>query len=189
MQTSQTLSSKMSRTKKRLSDSIINESVLLTLAVCGLLLFLSYSIRVISVGGVYGLISLDIPVAQLPIEDKGLHTFRETTANTISPQTLAIGITTSEMIFGDMNSFSNERDDVRNKFIIPHISGSPQTDSLLRQVEQWSDERARKKSIRPDGLVVVVPDPEVPVAVVAGVVESLKQAKKFSHVMIGGGLL
>jgi hypothetical protein len=56
-------------------------------------------------------------------------------------------------------------------------------------VEQWSDERARKKSIRPDGLVVVVPDPEVPVAVVAGVVESLKQAKKFSHVMIGGGLL
>ena len=106
MQRSQTLSSKMLKTKKRLSESVINEASLLTLAVCGILLFTTYSMRVISMGGVYSLISMDIPVAMIPIEDKGLHSYRESTANALSPHTMTLGITTRELIFGDVGAFS-----------------------------------------------------------------------------------
>lgn len=189
MRTPQTLSSRMLRTKKRLSESALNESALLTLAICGLLLFLTYATRVISLGGSYGLIPLDIPVALAPIEDKGLHNYRESTGNTLGSSTLIVGVTANELIFGDLSAFSTSRDDLRNKFIVPHVAGSPQTEQVLQQAAQWLEDRLRKKSIRDDGLVIIVPDPEVPVAVIAGVAESLKSSKKFSHVIVGGGLM
>jgi hypothetical protein len=62
-------------------------------------------------------------------------------------------------------------------------------ESLLKQVFEWSEDRFRKKTLREDGLVIIVPDAAVPIAVVAGVAESLRASKKFSHVVVGGGLL
>jgi hypothetical protein len=189
MQASQTLPSKILRTKKRLSESALNESTVITLGVCGLLLFLTYATRLISLGGSYGLIPLDIPVAAAPIEDRGLHSFRENPNSTLSANTLVIGITTNELIFGDFAAFTTQREDIRNKFLVPHIAGSPQVESLLKQVFEWSEDRFRKKTLREDGLVIIVPDAAVPIAVVAGVAESLRASKKFSHVVVGGGLL
>lgn len=188
MHTLQTLPSRILRTKKRLSESALNEAVLLTLAVCGILLILTYAARVISLGGTYSLIPFDIPVASVPISDKGLHTFREDPKSVLSPNTLVIGVTARELIFGDMNSFSGQREDIRNKFVVPHIAGSPQTETLLKQVSEWAEDRMRRRSIREDGLVVVIPDPEVPVAVIAGVAENLRSSKKFTHVIVGGAL-
>ncbi len=189
MQATQTLPSKILRTKKRLSESVLNESALLILAVCGLLLFLTYATRVISIGASYGIIPLDIPLAEAPIEDRGLHSYRERAGSTLSPNTLVIGVTTNELIFGDFAAFTSQREDIRNKFLVPHIAGSPQVEALLRQVSEWSDDRMRKKAIRNDSLVIIVPDPAVPVAVLAGVAESLRASKKFSHVVVGGGIL
>jgi hypothetical protein len=184
-----TLNFKILKTKKRLSDPVLNESALLTLVICCLSVFIMYATRVIAIGGSYGLIPIDIPAALVHLEDKGLHSFRESTSNVISPNTLVIGVSVKDMVFGDLAAFTTQRDDIRNKFVVPHIGGSPQVDTLLKQFAEWSDDRLRRRNVRHDKLVIVIPDPEVPVAVFAGVTEILRSSKKFSHVMVAGGLM
>lgn len=189
MQVSPMLQSKILKTKKRLSESVLNESVLMALGVCGLLLMLTYASRVVTLGGSWGYIPVDIPVVSKPFADKGTHGFREEPKSTVSPTTLVIALTSAEMIFGELNAFTSQKDDIRNKFLVPHIDGSPQVRTLLNQVEEWSQDRLRRKAIRTDGLVVLVPDTTVPVAVIAGVTESLRASNKFTHVILGGGVL
>lgn len=183
------LPSKISATKKRLSNSILNDFSLFSLAICGLLLVLMYASRTITMGGEWGIVPLDLPVASLPIRDKGLHSFTDHTKSVIGHETLVVALTTKELIFGDLGAFTVQKDDVRNKFIVPHADGSPQVSLLLTQFEVWSNDRARRKGIRSDGLVIVVPDAQVPIAVIAGVAERLRRSQKFSHVILGGGVI
>ncbi len=189
MQTSPILLSKISGTKKRLSESVISDSALSWLSLCSLLVILAYASRAITLGGSFGLITLDIPLVSLPFTDRGAHHFAEKTVASISSSTLIIAVTPGEMIFGDLVAFTAHRDDVRNKFIVPHREGSPQVASLLVQADEWMLDRKNRLSIRADGLVVVLPDPGVPVAVISGIVERLKSSQKFTHVMLAGGVL
>ena len=189
MQTSPMLLSKISGTKKRLSESALADSALSSLALCGLLMILTYTSRVMTLGGSWGLIPVDIPVVSQPFADGGAHNYQESPASTVSASTMVIAMTPNELIFGDLNAFTTQKSDVRNKFMIPHKEGSPQIKGLLKQAEEWSLDRKNRLGIRTDRLVVVVPDPAVPVAVVSGVIERLRESGKFSHVVLGGGLL
>jgi hypothetical protein len=189
MQISQMLQSKISGTKKRLSETVLNESVLSSIAICGLLLILTYASRVVTLGGSWGFIPLDIPVVSVPIPDNGTHTYTAHPKNVIGQSTLVVALTAREIIFGDLAAFTTQKDDVRNKFLVPHIDGSPQVKTLLQQIDEWSEDRARRLGIRSDGLVILVPDTSIPVAIIAGVSESLRASNKFTHVMLGGGLI
>ena len=189
MQTSPILQLKISETKKRLSESVIPDSSLSWLALCALLLIMTYASRAISLGGNFSLIPLDIPVVSEPFADKGAHQFTEKTSKTIGAATLIVAVTPGELLFGDLAAFTTHKNDVRNKFIVPHKEGSPQVAHLLGLTDEWMLDRKRRLSIRDDGLVLVLPDPAVPVAVISGIVERLNDSRKFSHVILAGGLL
>jgi hypothetical protein len=189
MQTSPILQSKISETKKRLSESVISDSSLSWLSLCALLLIMTYASRAITLGGNFGLITLDSPVVSRPFADKGAHNFEEKAGTSLGASTMVIAVTPGEMIFGDLLAFTVHKSDVRNKFVVPHLEGSPQITGLLKQADEWMLDRKRRLSVRPDGLVLVLPDPAVPVAVISGIVQRLNESRKFSHVILAGGVL
>jgi hypothetical protein len=150
---------------------------------------MTYASRAITLGGNFGLITLDIPVVSQPFSDSGAHHFAEKPSVNVSAATMVIAVTTGEMMFGDLVAFTSHKNDVRNKFIVPHKEGSPQVTSLLTQADEWMLDRKNRLSLRGDGLVLVLPDPAVPIAVISGIVERLNDSHKFSHVILAGGVL
>ncbi len=188
MQTSPILLSKISETKKRLSESVISDSALSWLSLCALMLIMTYASRAITLGGNFGLTTLDIPVVSQPFADSGSHHFTEKPGVNVSAATMVIAVTPGEMMFGDLMAFTTRKNDVRSKFIVPHKEGSPQVANLLRQADEWMIDRRNRLSIRADGLVLVLPDPAVPIAVISGIVERLNDSHKFSHVILAGGV-
>jgi hypothetical protein len=72
---------------------------------------------------------------------------------------------------------------------VAHKEGSPQVTDLLKQSDEWENDRKRRLGIRSDGLLIILPDPVVPVAIVSIVAEALRKSGKFTHVILGGGLL
>ena len=189
MPISQTLQLKISGTKKRLSDSPLNDPILWSLAFCGLLAILTYATRAVTLGANWGLIELDIPVVSLPFDDPSQHNFQERPDASVGSQTLVIAMTPTELIFGDIAAFSAQRSDVRNKFIVPHRDGSPQIGAVMDQVTSWDNDRKNRLGIRSDGIVILLPDPGVPVPVIAATVGRLKSSGRFKHIAIGGELL
>ncbi len=189
MSTSPIIQSKISGMKKRLSESIISDSVLSSLALCALLSIVTYTSRAVTIGGTWGFVDVDLPVASQPFVDPSIHKFREMPSVSIGTSTMVVALTPTEMIFGDLPAFTRHRDDVRNKFIVPHADGSPQVATLLAQAGEWSLDRKNRLGLRSDGLVIVLPDPRVPIAVISGVIASLRASKSFSHVVLAGGVL
>lgn len=189
MHTSPILQSKISGMKKRLSESVISDAVLSSIALCALLAIVMYASRAVSIGGTWGFIDVDLPVVSQPFLDNSIHTFKENADVSIGNATLVVAVTPTEMIFGDLPAFTRHRNDVRNKFIVPHADGSPQVATLLQQSSEWSLDRKNRLGIRSDGLVIVLPDPRVPIAVISGVIANLRASKTFSHVVLAGGVL
>jgi hypothetical protein len=189
MQTSPILQSKISGMKKRLSEPVISDSLLSSLALCALLSILTYTSRAVTIGGTWSFIDVDLPVVSLPFSDTGIHKFKEQPAVSLGTSTMVIAVTPSEMIFGDLTAFTRHRADVRDKFVVAHEDGSPQVTTLLAQAGEWSLDRKNRLGIRSDGLVIVLPDPAVPIAVVSGIVDTLRGSKVFTHVILGGGVL
>jgi hypothetical protein len=56
-------------------------------------------------------------------------------------------------------------------------------------MEKWRDDRKRRLGIRPDNILILLPDAAVPIAIVSEVVDKVRKTKDFSHVVMGGGLM
>lgn len=180
---------KIYATKKRLSEPKFSDQMLWYLGLCCLLAIITFSGQLLTRSGEWGLITLDLPVASEPFDDEMLNGFKESPATAISPHTIVLAVTPSELIFGDVLSFTSQKNDVRNKYALAHSDGSPQVNDAIKQIALWQDDRRRRQSIRPDGILVVLPDPGVPIAVVAVVVDKIKKTGSFNHVVLGGGIL
>lgn len=189
MPTSPILQLKISETKKRLSKPIFNEQILWCLGLSIIICTLTHAGRVVTMGSSWGMITLDIPVAVQPFVDTTLHNYEETAQASIGSNTMVVALTPSELIFGDLAAFTTRRDDVRNKFLVSHKEGSPQVTDLLKQSDEWENDRKKRLGIRSDGLLIILPDPAVPIAIVSIVAETLRKSGKFTHVILGGGLL
>jgi hypothetical protein len=142
-----------------------------------------------TIGANWGLIEVDIPVVSVPFDDPTQHNFRERPSASVGSQTLIIALTPTELIFGDLAAFSAQRSDVRNKFLVPHRDGSPQIATLLTQYQSWEADRKNRLGIRSDGIAILLPDPAIPMPIIAATVDMIKSSGKFEHVAIGGGLL
>jgi hypothetical protein len=139
----------------------------------------------------YGVIEFKIPVAgkQPLLPNTGLQRVSERHEASLSRFTNVIFISPTEMIFGNLESFTSGFDDVRNKFSVPHIDGSPQVDVLLTQMEAWRDDQRRRYSATVDGIVVLLPAFEVPTAILMHVTKLLKESKQYDDVILAGGAL
>lgn len=189
MATLPVIQQKIYATKKRLSEPTFSDQMLWCLGLCCLLAVITFSGQLLTRTGEWGLITLDLPVASEPFADEMLSRFKESPATSINPHTIVLAVTPSELIFGDVLSFTSQQNDVRNKFVLAHSDGSPQVNDAMRQISSWQDDRRRRQSIRSDGVLIVLPDPAVPIAVVAIVVDKIKKVGTFSHVILGGEIL
>lgn len=188
MQTSTMLQWKISGTKKRLFDGFIPVWSLPMIALTGLICTVAALVRIISVGGSYTVVPMQIPVVSAPMIDRSAAGFREVPAKALDKTSLAVALTPSEFIFGDLSAFTSAKDDIRGKFVIPHVEGSPRVDVLLEQVKAWQEDRVRRLSVRPDQLVVLIPDGRVPMNIVIQVSNLIRASRQFENVILAGGL-
>ncbi|WP_132314500.1 hypothetical protein [Pseudobacteriovorax antillogorgiicola] len=178
---------KILRTKKRLSN-IIWYLPIIVLSTMGLFLLLSFALRSISMAGKYGLIPVEIPVLSVPIVDPTLSNFQAATSGEIASTTPMVVLTKEEFIFGDVNAFSEEISSVRNKFIVKHVEGSPDINTLVKDIEKWVYARSSKKKITNQGIVILLPTDSIPSPLVVQTIDGLRKTGTFTRVVLAGGL-
>ena len=188
MPTSKTLQSKIFATKKRLFDGTIPGHFIAWLALLALFCPLVFLIRAVSIGGLYTLVEVDIPVLSAPPSDASLRGFSEYAPSAIDHSTLGVVMTPNEFIFGDLSAFTASFDDIRSKFIVPHADGSPQVTKLLGQVEDWQEDRELRLGIRSDKSMVLIPDSRIPMNIIILTLKLLRESGKFQNVVLAGGL-
>lgn len=183
-----TLRSKISKMKKRLSDDQYQHAPWV-IATFGLFAILVAGVRVstlkLSRGGVPG----ELPVLALPPDDPAFHRFQEQPNAAIRRTTPAIVFTKEAFYFGTMNSFSEQFADQRSKYIIRHIDGEPQLQTLIVTMEKWLDDREKAQNVRTDGVVVLVPNGEIPAPIVVQVMAGLRTSQKMNRIVLASGIL
>ncbi len=185
MMLSKMLQSKILKTKKRLSD----DSWLLSTAVIsilGLFAILGFSLKSTNVSFKYGLITADIPVMPVPLDDSGFNNVAISPAAEISLHTPAIVMTNRQFYFGSMEAFTEKFSDIRNKFLITHENGIPQTPKLLHALKIWHSHQKKESE---DKLVILAPSGSIKANDVAKVIYELKASKLYDHVVLAGGYL
>lgn len=188
MTASTTLQLKISRTRKRLSNS--PWYVPLNIIACfGVLVLLASLLRAVSLAGSYGVIDLDIPVLSVPLDDKTLSRLKPTATENLALQTPMVFLSREAYIFGTTESFTTDISNIRNKFYIPHEDGAPNLPRLISDMERWAkDSKINGKTISTE-LVILLPQEEIPLPIVLQTIDGLKQSGLFAKVVLGGGLL
>ena len=189
MSLSMTFQSKISRTRKRLSDGGRSGPIAGVLGLLGLLAILTFAIRAIALSNIYGVIDAEMPVVAAPIEDPAFHRFREEAPRALTRFTPAVVLTTEAFFFGDLGAFSTNFGDVRDKFIVRHIDGEPQLQALVETMTKWVTERAATDNVPIDKLLVFIPSGDIPMPIVIQVLAGLKKSPLFERVMLGSGIL
>ena len=179
---------KISRMKKRLSEDNWNHRKIY-IALMGLVVILSFMLKVISISEKYGVVDLEIPILSNPIDDPSSKTFKEEPQVALSKTTPLILLTDTAYIFGDVESFSSRYLNVRNKFSIPHVSGSPNLDGLTLNLKKWIFSRMSEKDINHHGIVVLAPAENIPMPIVIHTVATIKKLKIFNRVVLASGIL
>jgi hypothetical protein len=188
MTVSTILQSKISKTKKKLSSADWNLSIIV-LSVMALFAIMAFAFRAVTLPAAYSLIEVSIPVLSVPIDDPSFHNFRETPRRQLNAATPAVFLTVDAFYFGDIASFTTGFGEIRNKFMIKHVDGSPQMAKLVQDMKAWQEERSLNNNIHPERTVVFVPTGEIPAPIVIQVVAALKRSSLFDQVVIGSGLM
>lgn len=197
MTASTTLQLKISRTRKRLSNNTWYLP-LIVLAAAGLMIYLSYMLRAISIAGRYGLIESEIPVLPVPLLDETLTRSVEKPRDFLGTSTPVVLLSKEAFFFGMGDAFAADLSNVRNKFFIPHESGAPNVPKLINDLDRWLGEELEAQAAKqgPKGarparpkVLLFVPLEEIPMAIVIQCLASLRNSGKFETVILGGGLL
>lgn len=184
---STTLPLKILRTKKRLSNVIWYLPIII-LACMGLMVLLSFMLRAISAAGIYGLVSAEIPVLSVPLEDPTYFTFREKPGARINEHTAMVILTPTHFYFGDVAAFTKDFPIVDNKFLVAHDDGAPQIEKLLTDMEKWFFMRENNQKVTSDGILIFLPTGDIPSPIVIQTLAGLQKSPLFQRVVLAGGL-
>ena len=180
--------SKISRTKKRLSDDRWSMPAIL-FSLFGLLAILTFGLRAVTLAAAYGVVPLEIPVVQAAINDPGLHGYREEPRISLTQSTPAVVLTADAFYFGDLTAFTTNLSGIRDKYIIRHIDGAPQLQPLLEQLTAWVRDRAQHQNVPPTKVLVLIPAGDIPLPIVTQVVAGLRTSPNFERVILSNGLM
>lgn len=185
---STTLQLKILKTKKRLyNDSWLIPIILIILT--GLMVYLSFYLRAVSMQGKYGVINAELPLVSIPFEDPSFSNFSPKKIATLGKNTSVLILTPSRFIYGSAESFSTKLASSNNKFLIDHVDGAPDTNGLIRDMRKWLAFRENTKKIPNDDILILAPTAEIPGHIVIQVVSIMKSSGLFKHVVLGGGLI
>lgn len=183
-----TYRSKISKTKKRLSDDRWAISTVIV-GLFGLFAIVTFGLRVVNLSWVYGVVPAEIPVATAAIQDPGAFNFKEEPRDVMTPQTPAVFLTTEAFFFGDMSAFSTNFADPRGKFMIKHVDGEPQLQTLVQTMSDWVLNRTKDENVPINKVLVFVPAGDIPMPIVIQVLAGLRKSPQFSRVILGSGLM
>lgn len=187
MTLSMMLQSKISKTKKKLSDPGWYTPCL-SLSLIGLLAILIFCARLPTMSWKFGLVESQLPIMYAPISDKSYNRTNDNPKATISKQTPALVLTPEFFYFGMLDAFTEKFSDVRNKYYISHIDGRPQVEELLTTMARWERMRYIKRNLTMSKVLVFLPSSEIPVPIVIQVIHWLKESKLFEDVVLATGL-
>lgn len=182
-----TYRSKISRTKKRLSDDRWAISTVIV-GFFGLFAVVAFGLRVVNLSWAYGVVPAEIPVATAAIQDPGAFNFKEEPRDSLTPQTPAVFLTTEAFYFGDMAAFSTNFEDPQGKFMIRHVDGEPQLQTLVQTMTDWVSERVHRENVPINKVLVFTPAGDIPMPIVIQVLAGLRQSPHFTRVILGSGL-
>ncbi len=177
--------SKILRMKKRLSNSSWY-SYLIYITLLGILTICIFLMRTVLMTQDYHIVQTELPVVFKPLEKHSLEENYLAKYEKITPKTPVVVLTTEAFFFGDLQSFSSDFTEVRDKFYVPHQNQQPDLDTLISQMEEWLS--SDSKISRPE-IAILVPTGEIPLPIV---IQSLAYLKKSSHlkrVILGTGIL
>lgn len=186
MTTSTTLQSKISKTKKRLSD---DSTLLLPVAIglMGLIAIFAFALRPISMTWDFGVVEAELPVVSSPLLDKSYKRFSEKPYTYLGQGTPTLILNTDSFVYGDLQAFTKGFSKIRNKFRIDHVEGSPQLGNLVSEMQKWLD---RQKNNRNGHKVLIfVPSAEIPMPVLTQVISGIKRSGMFERVVLGAGFI
>lgn len=155
----------------------------------GLFVILTYGLRAVTLVGVYAVVPAEMPVVQAAVDDPSFHRFREETRDSLTPRTPAVVLTTEAFYFGDLDSFTVNFADNRNKFILPHVDGEPQLAGLVETMSGWVADRSANDNVAIDKVLVFIPEGEIPMPIVIQVIAGLRRSPYFDRVILAGGLM
>ena len=174
---------KISRTKKRLSNSTWFLPIII-LASMGLLVTLSFMLRATSLSGMYGLVPTTLPIVHVPLTEDGAKRRPETT-RTIDEKSAIIVLTKDRFIFGSIDSFTKNLHEVREKFTVAHVKGVPHLAQLSIDLSKWREQN----QLANNTVAVLIPTGHIPAPVMIQTLAFLNKDQNFSQVVLGGGIL
>lgn len=188
MSLSMTFQSKISRTRKRLSEGR-GVAAVAALALFGLCTVLTFGIRAIALSNVYGVIPVEMPVVAAPPLDPAHHEYREEPKAELTRHTTAVILTTEAFFFSDLESFSSNFAELKDKYILRHVDGEPQLIQLIETLSKWVTERAAHDNVPMDKILVFIPAGDIPMPIVIQVLAGLRKSPLFERVVLGTGII
>lgn len=155
----------------------------------GTLFVLTTAMRMISLSFDYGIVSANIPVLNVPLEDQSPQRLNFVPQKEVSENTTAVIIgANQDLYFGPVRAFSTDYANPRTKFIVKNRQGSAQIGELLQTVQKWHSDRKKNERIENDGIVILVPAASTPVSVITQAIAQLRSETLFSHVILANGM-
>lgn len=188
MRLQSSLQTKISKTKKRLSESGDLQGVAV-LAIASLMLSFSGLMAVVMAPGSFAVVKTEFPLVPVTLEDSGLHRFSERPQRFIKATTPAVVLTMDAMFLGDLESFSEKYPDAREKIRVGHKDAAPQVGKFLAAMKKWVSAKSGNKSWRNEGVIVFAPANNIPASIVIEVMDALQSDGTFERVILASGLI
>ena len=175
--------------KKRLSDDVWAPRIV-NLTIIGIVLIVSFTLRATFLTPLYGVIDSEIPALQVAVKDPDSTAYRESPRALLGEKTPTVILTTKEFYFGTLKGFSTDFTDVRNKFHVPHNNGAPNITGLVKTMSKWFyQEDPKEESHSAKGIVILLPDKNIPTPIVIQTISMLKSTPFFDQVILAGGII
>lgn len=146
---------------------------------------MGYLLRAASLPARYGSVDFELPVLPVIPADPKQHNFQELPRDEIRRTTPVVVLTEEAFYFGDIEAFSTNFSDQRQKFKIVHENQTPQTGKLVDAMRDWSKKRHDLQNIAPSRFAVFVPKGMIPINIVVLATEQIRQEKLFDRLVFG----
>ena len=185
---SMTLQSKILRTKKRLSEDSW-QSHIRVVAIIGLIGICAILLRATYIASAYGVVESEIPAVAVPVADPDDKAYKESPRAFINNKTPLVVLTAENFYFGHLESFSSGYSKVRNKFYVQHKNGAPNVAGLLKTMTKWIHQKTSTGNFSNNGIVILLPDKNIPAPIVIQTISYLKTSDNFNQVILAGGMI
>lgn len=158
-------------------------------ALLGIFALFSFCIRATFMSSAYGIIESELPVMSVPFADPDHTAYQEAPRGFLAETTPVVILTENEFYFGNLDAFTEDFTNVRNKFIVSHEEGAPNLHKLVETMAKWQGSLIKNDLELPREALIFLPMQNVPMAIVLQVMAELKKTSLFNQVILATGII